>query len=378
MDRALEPRDPALTAPAVDLPPAIAVDGLVKRFDGEVVVDRLSLDVAAGEMVCLLGPSGCGKTTTLNLIAGFLKPDAGSVRLAGRAVDRLPPHRRGLGMVFQSYALFPHLSVLDNVAFGLDVRGLSRREARARATETLALVRLDSCADRLPHQLSGGQQQRVSLARALAYAPQVLLLDEPFSSLDAKLRVTLRDELKDIQQRLGLAALFVTHDQEEALQLADRVIVMNGGRIAQQGRPQAVYFQPASRFVADFLGDANFVAVRLTSDGIGVARDGTRWRVPAPDNRRTAGREGVLMIRPERIALVSMPGEAGMRNRAEGTVLRTSFRGAHQVVDVQVGEAVWRATQAGTAVRGFAPGKRVVLAWEPEDTRFLDAETADA
>jgi putative spermidine/putrescine transport system ATP-binding protein len=368
-----------LTPAPPDAPPAIEVDGLVKRFADQLAVNEVSMQVAAGEMVCLLGPSGCGKTTTLNLIAGFLTPDAGRVKLAGREVGRLSPHRRGLGMVFQSYALFPHLSVRDNVAFGLDVRGLSRRDARARAAEMLALVRLDAYADRMPHQLSGGQQQRVSLARALAYAPQVLLLDEPFSSLDAKLRVDLRHELKDIQQRLGIAALFVTHDQEEALQLADRVIVMRNGRIAQQGRPHAVYFQPTSRFVADFLGDANFVAVRLGGEGIGLARDGTRWRIPPPDDRPTAGRDGMLMLRPERIALVSMPSEAGMRNRTEGTVLRTSFRGAHQTVDVQVGDAVWRVSQAGTAVRGYAPGKRVVLAWEPEDGRFLDAEDlADA
>ncbi len=379
MDRTLEPRDSAVSSAAPVAPPAVELRGLVKRFGhGAAAVDGVSLDIAAGELVCLLGPSGCGKTTTLNLIAGFLHPDDGTVSIEGRDMRGVPPHRRGLGMVFQSYALFPHLNVLDNVAFGLDVRGVGRAQAREQAAEALSLVRLDTYADRMPHQLSGGQQQRVSLARALAYAPRVLLLDEPFSSLDAKLRLALRDELRDIQQRLGLAALFVTHDREEALQLADRVVVMQQGRIAQAGTPQLLYFRPENRFVADFLGEANFAAVRITPDNIAIAKDGTRWRIDPADERRLGGRQGTLMVRPERIVVAATPAEAGMRNRAEGEVVRSNFRGASQALEVQIGDSLWRVTQSGASARRYAPGKRVVLAWEPEDGRFLDAEGTDA
>ena len=347
-------------------PAAVDIDNLVKRFDAQLAVDRVSLSVAPGEIVCLLGPSGCGKTTTLNLVAGFLRPDSGHVRLAGRLVDDLPPHRRQIGMVFQSYALFPHLSVLDNAAFGLRVRGVPRRQARAQALETLALVQLAEYAQRMPQQLSGGQQQRVSIARALAYQPELLLLDEPFSSLDARLRISLRDELKQIQRRLGLSALFVTHDQEEALQLADRVVVMQAGRIAQQGTPHEVYFRPDSRFVAEFLGEANFLPVTAQADHQVTGHAGT-WRVSLP----VGAARGTLMLRPERIALCLNAEAAGERNRVAGRVLGSHFRGASQGVDVQVGDAVWRVTQAGFNVVQVEPGQQVVLVWLPEDGRWL-------
>jgi putative spermidine/putrescine transport system ATP-binding protein len=358
---------PAAGSAVLHAPAAVEAEALVKRFDAQLAVDQVSLSVAPGEIVCLLGPSGCGKTTTLNLIAGFLRPDNGQVRLAGKVVDDLPPHRRQIGMVFQSYALFPHLSVLDNVAFGLKVRGVARREARARALDTLALVQLADYAQRMPQQLSGGQQQRVSIARALAYQPQLLLLDEPFSSLDARLRVSLREELKQIQQRLGISALFVTHDQEEALQLADRVMVMQSGRIAQQGTPHEVYFKPGSRFVAEFMGEANFLPARACGDGQVAARDGASWLVDLP----VGAGAGSLMLRPERIAICADRDGAGARNQVAGTVLRSSFRGATQAVDVLVGEAVWRVTQAGFSVMPVAPGQAVVLAWMPADGRWL-------
>lgn len=351
-------------------PAAVDAENLVKRFDTQLAVDRVSLSVAPGEIVCLLGPSGCGKTTTLNLIAGFLRPDSGQVRLSGRVVDDLPPHRRQIGMVFQSYALFPHLSVVDNVAFGLTVRGVARRQARAQAMDTLALVQLAEFAQRMPQQLSGGQQQRVSIARALAYQPQLLLLDEPFSSLDARLRISLREELKQIQQRLGISALFVTHDQEEALQLADRVVVMHAGRVAQQGTPHEVYFRPVSRFVAEFMGEANFLTV--TARGRHQAADGhgACWGVDLPEG---AGR-GVLMLRPERIALCRNRDEAGVRNHVAGQVLRSYFRGATQGIDVQVGDVVWRVTQSGFGAVAVTPGQEVVLAWQAADGRWLGEE----
>ncbi|WP_246165293.1 ABC transporter ATP-binding protein [Pigmentiphaga aceris] len=351
---------------AAGAPAAVEVEDLVKRFDAQLAVDRVSLSVAPGEIVCLLGPSGCGKTTTLNLVAGFLRPDGGQVRLAGRVVDDLPPHRRQIGMVFQSYALFPHLSVLDNAAFGLTVRGMPRRQARAKALDTLALVQLADYAQRMPQQLSGGQQQRVSIARALAYQPELLLLDEPFSSLDARLRISLRDELKQIQRRLGISALFVTHDQEEAMQLADRVVVMQAGRVAQQGTPHEVYFRPNSRFVAEFLGEANFLPVTSEGDHQVVGSAGS-WRVSS-----TVGTApGTLMLRPERIALCGSASEAGTRNQVSGRVIGTHFRGASQGIDVQVGDAVWRVTQAGFNVMQVVAGQDVVLAWLPEDGRWL-------
>ena len=354
-------------------PAAVDLENLVKRFDAQLAVDRVSLSVAPGEIVCLLGPSGCGKTTTLNLVAGFLRPDSGHVRLSGRLVDDLPPHRRQIGMVFQSYALFPHMSVLDNAAFGLTVRGVPRRQARAQALETLALVQLAEYAQRMPQQLSGGQQQRVSIARALAYQPELLLLDEPFSSLDARLRISLRDELKQIQRRLGLSALFVTHDQEEALQLADRVVVMHAGRIAQQGTPHEVYFRPNTRFVAEFLGEANFLPVTAQADHQVTGQAGM-WQVSLP----AGAAQGTLMLRPERIALCLNADDAGGRNRVTGRVLGSHFRGASQGVDVQVGDAVWRVTQAGFNVVKVEPGQKVVLAWLPEDGRWLDAEVGSA
>ena len=351
---------------------AISLDAVAKRFGTHVAVDDLSLEVADGEIVCLLGPSGCGKTTTLNLVAGFLDPDSGTVRLQGRPMNGVPPHRRNSGMVFQSYALFPHLSVLDNVAFGPRARGAARRDARAAAREALLLVRLDGLEQRMPHQLSGGQQQRVSLARALVYRPEVLLLDEPFSNLDAKLRLSMRDEVKEIQRKVGVSALLVTHDQEEALQLADRIAVMNQGRIEQAGSPEDVYFRPLTRFVADFVGVANFIPVTVVGDNLIESRDGARWRADLAGRSRSVRASGTLMIRPERLHLVSDPVPADDRNMVSGRIVKTGFLGSHRTLEVAAGGEGWRIRDSSTGRDSAAAGDVVGLAWSPDDAVFLD------
>jgi ABC-type Fe3+/spermidine/putrescine transport system ATPase subunit len=237
----------------------VELRGVTRRFGDVVAVEALDLEVTTGEFLSLLGPSGCGKTTTLRLIAGFELPDAGEVRIDGRDVARLPPYRRPVNTVFQSYALFPHLSVLDNVAYGLKQRGVGRTARRDRARELLELVRLQGVERRRPRELSGGQQQRVALARALVLEPKVLLLDEPLGALDLQVRKELQIELKRIQESVGITFVYVTHDQEEALAMSDRVAVMHGGRIEQLGRPQEIYDTPATEFVARFIGETNFI-----------------------------------------------------------------------------------------------------------------------
>jgi ABC-type Fe3+/spermidine/putrescine transport system ATPase subunit len=243
----------------MELATDVELRGVTKRFDDVVAVDSIDLAVRHGEFLSLLGPSGCGKTTTLRLIAGFDRPDEGQILIAGEDVVRLPPYRRVVNTVFQSYALFPHLTVLDNVAYGLKQRGLARGARKARAREALELVRLAELEGRKPRQLSGGQQQRVALARALVMEPKVLLLDEPLGALDLKVRRQLQIELKRIQETVGVTFVYVTHDQEEALAMSDRVAVMNQGRIEQVGTPREIYDSPASPFVADFIGETNFI-----------------------------------------------------------------------------------------------------------------------
>jgi ABC-type Fe3+/spermidine/putrescine transport system ATPase subunit len=275
----------------------VTLRGLTKRFDDVVAVDSVNLHVAAGEFVSLLGPSGCGKTTTLRLIAGFERPDEGSVLIGGDDVSRLPPYRRDVNTVFQSYALFPHLRVLDNVAYGLKQRGLSKAQRHERARAMLELVRLPEVEARKPKQLSGGQQQRVALARALVMEPKVLLLDEPLGALDLKVRRQLQIELKRIQETVGVTFVYVTHDQEEALAMSDRVAVMSAGVIEQVGTPREIYDSPSSPFVADFIGETNF-----------IERDGT-----------------MIAVRPERVQL--RPEGAGGGKGIAGEVVTTMVIG---------------------------------------------------
>jgi spermidine/putrescine transport system ATP-binding protein len=316
----------------------IELVGLTKRFGhatvsggtgGHVAVDDIDLSVSGGEFFSLLGPSGCGKTTTLRLIAGFEEPTAGRILLDGADVSHMPPHKRNVNTVFQSYALFPFLSVFDNVAFGLKHAAVSKAEARTRVGDALALVSMTSFASRRPSQLSGGQQQRVALARALVLNPSVLLLDEPLGALDAKLRRSLKVELKALQERVGITFIYVTHDQEEALTMSDRLAVMNAGRIAQIGTPQEVYESPADAYVADFLGAANLLDVVVTERvrggastlSLGETALSTSNEVPA-----APGAKAQVVIRPERVG-VEEHGSSGP-NRLPALVDRIVYLGA--------------------------------------------------
>ncbi|HEY6101780.1 MAG TPA: ABC transporter ATP-binding protein [bacterium] len=296
--------------------------GVSKRFGPMTAVDRVSLHVPDGGFTTLLGPSGCGKTTTLRMIAGFYPPDDGDVLIGGERVNDLPPYQRQTAMVFQEYALFPHMTVLENVAYGLRMRHVPASEIRRRVRAALELVGLRGVDDKFPARLSGGQQQRVALARALVVEPEVLLLDEPLSNLDAKLRVRVRTEIRQLQQQLGKTAIYVTHDQEEALAISDRIAVMEGGRIQQIGTPIEIYHHPANRFVADFVGLANFVEAERT--GPGSVRVGERTFI-VPDG--TAGSGPVTMVlRPEALRLHHIQPEGG-ENVLRGRVRTVSFLG---------------------------------------------------
>lgn len=300
--------------------PILELERLTRRFGETTAVADLSLEIAPGELVTLLGPSGCGKTTTLRMIAGFETPTAGRIRLDGRDITRTPPQRRGFGMVFQNYALFPHLDVAGNVAFGLEGKGIPRHEIRRRVEEALALVDLEGYGSRRVQQLSGGQQQRVALARALAPEPRILLLDEPLSNLDATLRERTRTELRSLLERLGITAIFVTHDQEEAFALADRIAIMERGRLVQVGSPEELYRRPATPFVATFLGRANFLDARVVERAgerlLCELPGGVHWWLTAgygrADGAATAPGERIrIMVRPEDLVIVPADGEDG-------------------------------------------------------------------
>jgi iron(III) transport system ATP-binding protein len=276
----------------------VRIDRVSKRFGQTVAVDEVSLEIASGELFFLLGPSGCGKTTLLRLIAGFLEPDSGEIYFDGQPMRHVPVQKRNLGIVFQHYALWPHRSVFENIAYGLQVRRFSASEIERRVQEMLRLMRLEECRDRYPSQLSGGQQQRVAMARALVVRPQLLLLDEPLSNLDAALRQELREEIRRVQRTLGITTVYVTHDQEEALALADRLAVLHQGRVFQVGSPRQVYELPTTRFVATFLGGGNILPGRYlgrTHDGHLVETPLGRWRAVTSSARRTRRRPDCLL-----------------------------------------------------------------------------------
>jgi putative spermidine/putrescine transport system ATP-binding protein len=310
----------------------LELDGLAKHFGATVAVRDVSLDVRDGEFVVLLGPSGCGKTTTLRMVAGFIAPSAGRVRLGGKDVTAVAPWHRNAGLVFQSYALFPHLTVAENIAFGLQMRRLPKAEIGPRIAEALRLVRLEGLSDRLPRQLSGGQQQRVALARALVIRPDVLLLDEPLSNLDAKLRETVRVEIRELQHALGITTLMVTHDQEEALIMADRLVVMAEGSVRQVGSQRDLYERPADPFVAGFVGRSNLLPGTVL--GPGRFRTNGGVTIACLDSARGPA---VIALRPERLVLG--PAAAGLPNRVSGTVELVSYLGSSIDVHVRLSPA---------------------------------------
>ncbi|MDO4491382.1 MAG: ABC transporter ATP-binding protein [Lachnospiraceae bacterium] len=292
-----------------------------------VAVNKINLEIKSGEMVTLLGPSGCGKTTTLRMVSGFEYPTSGSIMIGGRDVAKIPPNKRGISMVFQSYALFPHLNIWENIAYGLRVEKLPQEEIIRRTNSVIELMQLTGMEKRFPNQLSGGQQQRVALARAVVIEPSVLLFDEPLSNLDAKLRESMRDELRALQKRLGITSLYVTHDQSEAMAISDRVVIMKDGNIMQQGTPKEIYEQPANRFVANFIGKANFVEgvlKEMRGEAAVVIVKDTEITIPAPGKMEgvEVGKTCYLSVRPESVALSSEKGEF------TGVVSRATYYGA--------------------------------------------------
>jgi spermidine/putrescine ABC transporter ATP-binding subunit len=342
----------------------LSITGLTVRFDTTTAVDRLDLDVAPGELFVLLGGSGSGKTTLLRAIGGFVQPASGRIVLDGVDIGALPPHRRPVNTMFQSYALFPHMTVSANIGFGLRMRGLPRPETAARVGEMLELVRLQGFGTRRPAQLSGGQQQRVALARSLAPRPSLLLLDEPLSALDRNLRRDTREELVRLQRSLGTAFILVTHDQEEALTMADRIGVMHEGRLAQVGTPAEVYEHPHTRFVAEFLGAANVLRAEARSNGTELALPGldATVRVAA----QVAAGPVLLAIRPERVRL----GATEAVNALHGVVADRAYAGETLTHSVRLADgSLMRATQAlrdGLGGELLAIGARVTLSWQPE------------
>ena len=346
-------------------PPLLRVERVVKRFGAVAALDGLSLDVAPGEFLALLGGSGSGKSTLLRLIAGFEAPDAGRILLRGQDIAGLSPQARDVGMVFQSYALFPHLSVFDNVAYGLRREGVARPEMARRVAEGLAMVGLEGLERRLPHQLSGGQRQRVALVRSLVKRPSLLLLDEPLGALDAALRERTGFELRALQRRTGAGFVMVTHDQAEALSLADRVAVLEGGRLVQCDTPRTLYDSPATRFVAEFLGGANLLEGRARPDGtVECPSAGCTLRLP-PGPQPAAGAALTVALRPERVRLLP-PGAPGEANTAAGTLRDLAYRGEAWVALVATtGGQVLRVVVPGGAAPP-APGGGVALAWDDD------------
>jgi iron(III) transport system ATP-binding protein len=307
----------------------VHLTGITKRFGPLKAVDDVTLTIEEGEFFTLLGPSGCGKTTLLRTIAGFHNPDAGEIRFGERVINDIPPHKRETGMVFQNYALFPHLSVFDNIAYGLRARRVPHGEIAARIRAILKSVQLDGLEDRSPGKLSGGQQQRVALARALVISPQILLMDEPLSNLDAKLRVSMREEIRRIQKQLGITTIYVTHDQEEAMAVSDRIAILNRGRLEQVGSPAEIYYRPESRFAAEFMGSSNIMDLDVEGydEGRGMilgAADGRRVSIRGD---RPSGGRIVISVRPEWIRVVSKD-QAGETNVLAGTVLNSTFLGS--------------------------------------------------
>jgi putative spermidine/putrescine transport system ATP-binding protein len=359
--------------------PHLELHDLRKQFGSHTALDGVSVSLDEGEFLSLLGPSGCGKTTALRIVAGFLQPDSGSVLIAGEDVTTRAPNRRDIGMVFQAYSLFPNMTAAQNVAFGLKVRKWPNAKRDARVKELLEIVGLSHAVDRYPHQLSGGMQQRVALARALAIEPRVLLLDEPLSALDALVRVQLREEIRRVQTQLGITTVYVTHDQEEALSISDRVAVVYAGGIEQLGTPAEIYGAPSTRFVAEFIGTMNRLESRVAGTTGAVDINGTIEPVDAVRGR-PAGQPVLLLLRPESITLEHVNGTEPASGGLIGEVMAHSFLGAITRVTIQAenGSEII-ANVPSTSAQAFSVRQRVVVRFPPESARVLDgAESPDA
>ena len=363
------------SSPETGIVSSVTLSDIVKRFEAFTAVHKTSLEIPEGNFVTLLGPSGCGKTTTLRMVAGLLDPTEGEILIKGRKVNDVPIHKRNLGLVFQNYALFPHKTIAENVAFGLKYRGVSKQDARKRVQGALELVQLPGVGDRYPKQLSGGQQQRIALARAIVIEPDVLLLDEPLSALDANLREDMRVELKRIQERIGVTTIFVTHDQSEALAMSDQIVVMSAGRVEQVGAPEDVYNTPASEFVANFLGASNILPARCVGrDGdAAVLETETFGRVPVPAAKApNVSGEGPakLVVRAEKLQLSPREAPADGVVAVDATVEAVDYQGQAVRYFVRAGD---RHLQAINMIdeRPFAEGAPVSLRLRPRDCAAL-------
>ena len=352
---------------------------MTKRYGELYAVKSVSLEVGAGEFVTLLGPSGSGKTTLLRMVAGFTRPDRGTVTVDDRDIGRMPPYKRDIGMVFQHYALFPHMTAGDNIGFPLKMRGVARAEVDRRVAEALELVRLQGFGHRMPHQLSGGQQQRIALARAVVFEPTVLLMDEPLGALDKRLREALAVEIARISRRLGLTVIYVTHDQEEALVMSDRIGIFNQGQIEQVGRSDELYERPASLFVAQFMGESNAFAGRFETSGDEgiVSCEDCSIRVSLESVRRahlTAGQQAAVIVRPERLQLAKSPEQgpaalsSAIAGSMDGVVREVTYLGPLRkyLIDTPAGRSLQARVQVGQAHDSLVPGDRVSVSWDVE------------
>jgi len=356
----------------------VRLENVSKSFGEVKAVDRISLEVKKGELFFLLGPSGCGKTTVLRLIAGFYTPDRGEIYFDQRLMNAVPPHKRNTGMVFQNYALWPHMTVKKNVEYGLDIRNIPSEEKEARVKKALEIVRMLEYADKKPAQLSGGEQQRVALARALIIEPDLLLLDEPLSNLDAKLRLEMREEIKRIHQQLGITSIYVTHDQKEALSMASRIAVMNCGRIEQIGPPRALYENPVNRFVASFIGETNFIEGKiLEADSGGIVVETSAGRILSTAERQVpwkAGEEVVCSIRPESIVISDYKREYAP-NQFEATIECFTYMGDNEEYTLRVNNTYpVKSIMHNPSGQSREKGTRVWISVEPEDVILLRKE----
>ena len=373
------------TRPGTADRPALVLRALTKHFGSAVAVDGIDLDVRPGEFLTLLGPSGSGKTTTLRMVAGFMAPTSGSIEIGGSDMTRVPPHRRDVGMVFQNYALFPHMTAAENVAFPLRMRRRPGTEIKKRVGEALDLVKLGSFGDRYPRQLSGGQQQRIALARAVVFEPRLLLMDEPLGALDRKLRESLQLEIIRVSRELGATVLYVTHDQEEALVMSDRIAIFSMGRIEQLGSGADLYDRPASLFVADFIGESNILRGRYEVDGNAggwMTRDEARWRVGAASASRSdvdPGAAAALVVRPERMRVLSDGATADGLNTTDATVDEVLYLGPDIKYQLALpwGQRVSIREPRDVDARELQRGDRVRIGWKVEDG-LLVADPASA